>query len=304
PGFDLCGLALDLNLQLRAQVLPPADASAPASHRLLEATGEAQSWPEDPSRNLLFRAFDRGLEAHGLPAASLQVSVHSDIPTERGFGSSGAAVAAGLLLAAAQARASEARVLDRQRLAELGLSLEGHPDNSTASLFGGCTLGVPLDGDRLRIVRPPIAESLSLAIAWPEHRVSTKEARRVLPQTVEFATAVENPRRLTLLLEGLRTADPELLREGIRDNLHVPYRLPLIPGAEQALAAAREAGAYAATISGSGSGLVALTSNDVALQERVASAMKAELERFGDSPAVGRAAAIQREAPRAIKDPE
>jgi homoserine kinase len=38
----------------------------------------------------------------------------------------------------------------------------------------------------------------------------------------------------------------------------VPYRLPLIPRAEQALAAAREAGAWAATISGSGSGLLAL----------------------------------------------
>jgi len=86
----------------------------------------------------------------------------------------------------------------------------------------------------------------------------THAARSVLPAEVPFADAVENPRRLALLLEGLRTADPELLALGSQDRLHVRHRLPLIPGGAAALEAARESGAWMSTISGSGSGLVAV----------------------------------------------
>jgi homoserine kinase len=60
------------------------------------------------------------------------------------------------------------------------------------------------------------------------------------------------------LLRGLETADPRLLAVGFDDAFHVPYRLPLIPGGADALRAGREAGAWAVTISGSGSGLIAV----------------------------------------------
>jgi len=62
---------------------------------------------------------------------------------------------------------------------------------------------------------------------------------------------------MAALLQGLATGEPELLRIGFADELHVPHRLPLIPGGEAALAAAAEAGAWATTISGAGSGLIA-----------------------------------------------
>src|SRR5205085_286756 len=102
-------------------------------------------------------------------------------------------------------------------------------------------------------------------------------ARGVLPRTVPFADAVENPRRLALLLEGLRRADPELLALGGEDRLHVRHRLPLIPGGAEALAAARESGAWLATISGSGSALVALGPR--ARREAIAEALRVELAR-------------------------
>jgi homoserine kinase len=139
-----------------------------------------------------------------------------------------------------------------------GLELEGHPDNSSAALLGGCTLSVPQPGGGLRVVRQELHPDLGFALAWPEARLSTHAARGMLPKSVKFEDAVENPRRLALLLEGLRTADPELLRLGSADRLHVAYRLPSIPGAEAALAGAWDAGAWLATISGSGSALIAI----------------------------------------------
>jgi homoserine kinase len=86
----------------------------------------------------------------------------------------------------------------------------------------------------------------------------TRTARAALPHQVPFADAVENPRRLALLLDGLRRGDPKMLALGIEDRLHVQHRLPLIRGGRDALESARDAGAWAATISGSGSALIAI----------------------------------------------
>ena len=103
------------------------------------------------------------------------------------------------------------------------------------------------------------------------------EARNVLPHEVAFADAVENPRRLALLLEGLRRADAELLSLGGEDRLHVRFRLPLIPGGEAALHAAHEAGAWLATVSGSGSALIAIGAKDSsqALADAMCTALRA-----------------------------
>ena len=247
PGFDLLGLALSLELTVTATPIDEAE------HRLGERAGTASSWPGTPD-DVLFRAFDRVARELGQRPSRATFDVRSEIPVSRGLGSSGAACAAGLLLSNAMHDGS----LDLATLTRLGIEIEGHPDNSTASLFGGCTLCVP-DGDTVHVVRQPVHESLAFCVAWPEATVSTNDARGVLPVQVPFADAVENPRRLALLLEGLRTGDPVLLAAGAHDRLHVDYRLKLIEGGAAVLDAARDAGAFCATVSGSGSTLIALT---------------------------------------------
>jgi homoserine kinase len=247
PGFDFLGLALELWLDVECR---PA---AGGVHELELGEDQSGEWPREG--NLLLEAFDRAHRALGGEPAPQRFAVRSEIPLGRGLGSSGAAVAAGLLLGAATAGE---RQPDRDRLARLGLALEGHPDNSTASLFGGCTLAVPLEGGVLTVLQQPLFAGLRFAVAWPSCGLSTTLAREALPTQVPFADAVENPRRLALLLEGLRSGRHDLLAAGIEERLHVRARSALIPGAAAALAAARSAGAPAATISGSGSALVAI----------------------------------------------
>jgi homoserine kinase len=46
------------------------------------------------------------------------------------------------------------------------------------------------------------------------------------------------------------------------DRLHLPFRLPLIPGGQHALDNAYAAGASAVTISGAGPSLIAFTAGD------------------------------------------
>ncbi len=78
--------------------------------------------------------------------------------------------------------------------------------------------------------------------------------------------------RATALVHGLASADPELIKIGVADELHVPHRLPMIPGAYNAIGAGYDAGAWAITISGAGSGLIALC--DPANADEVAAAMR------------------------------
>ena len=266
PGFDQLGLALELWLEV--EVLGP---SSGETHEWVRLEGEAASWPEE--RNRLLLGLEAGLARQGAAVAPLALAARSEIPLRRGLGSSGAAVAAGLLLGSALGGDPDP---DRATLASLGTRLEGHPDNVTASLIGGCTLGVPLADGELQVLTPPVHGSLHAAVAWPSTPLDTDDARRVLPESVPLRDAVHATRRLGLLLEGLRTGSAELLAAGAEDRLHTPFRLPLIAGAEAALAAARMAGAPLAAISGSGSALLALTPEPDTAQA-AAEALAAEL---------------------------
>jgi len=270
PGFDLLGIALALTLDVTVAT------RAGDGHSWLAREDEAARWPERD--NLLWRAFDRRCADLGFEPPALAWSVRSEIPIGRGLGSSGAAIAAGLVLADALAR--DALEPDTPALLKLGLELEGHPDNSTASLLGGCTLALPADGE-LHVLEHPLHASIGIALAWPDRPVTTDEARAVLPREVPFAQAVDNPRRLAFLLRGLSEGDGELLRLGETDHLHVDYRLPLIRGGRAALAAARATGAWLATVSGSGSALIAL--GPKSRTEAIADAMGAALEKAGGS---------------------
>lgn len=263
PGFDCLGLALSLELSVEVF------AGAPGSGLAVEArTEETSTWPAAGSPDRLLAAFRWVGERAAAPAPpDLLFRVRSDIPIARGLGSSGAATAAGLLLGAALCEGAP----PGDALLAAGVSLEGHPDNAVPSLCGGLTLSIPLEESRTEVLRPRLHPSLAFVASWPATPLATDRARAVLPAEVPLGDAVENARRLSLLLAGLESADADRLSEGMRDRLHERHRLPLIAGAAAALAAAREAGAFAACLSGSGSALLAVA--DAERAERVAPAM-------------------------------
>ncbi len=275
PGFDLLGLCLDLYLQVELHCEP-----APKTDDRFEGlTGEAANLPEGAD-NLVLRAFD-ALRAHGGHTAPLnrRWTMESEIPVARGLGSSGAATAAGLLLACQVMELDPKAHMDT--LVRLGTELEGHPDNVVASLMGGCVLTIQCEPP-FRVLRQPVHPDLAFAVAWGQTPLHTATSRRCLPDQIPFEKALDQPRRLAALLEGLRTGDPVLLRHARTEHLHQAARLPLIAGASSALEAAHAAGAHLATISGSGSSLIAIGPHDRA--PAIAEAMGRAIE-AADAPA-------------------
>lgn len=246
PGFDTLGLALDRYLHARFE---------PGGGALrLVREGTLAALREGNEHDLLAMTFVAVLEEAGAPTNGT-LTVHSQIPLARGLGSSAAAILAGHDLA----RAVLGLPPDPVDAFRTTYRHERHGDNAAPCLLGGLCAVVPGDeGPRPLVL--PLSPAIGFAYAAPAVGVSTAAAREVLPTKVPHALAVAELGRLTALLKGLATGDRELVRIGIEDQLHVPHRLPLIPRAEDAVTAGYEAGAWAITISGSGSGLLALCS--------------------------------------------
>lgn len=260
-GFDVFGMALSLYNEL----LFETDEDSSAIKCEIEGEG-AEELTAAGTDNLVVRSMRRLADECGRPLPRGVLSMKNRIPLARGLGSSSAAIVGGLYLADRILGTG----LSKQELLAVAVAIEGHPDNVAPALLGHCIASVQGDAGWETV-------SYHVPAAWkwvacvPQTPLSTAAARRALPATVAHADAVRNIGATTFFLSALVKENPQYLRLAFRDRLHVPYRLPLISGGENVLAAAVAAGAYAATISGSGSTLLAVCDSSSAT--RVAEAM-------------------------------
>lgn len=269
-GFDCIGISVDrwLTASVRAVHAPTDDACAMRSV-IVRRSGTLAELDAEPRDDLLYVGFAAACEARGaLVPCQLEFDVTSEIPVSRGLGSSSAALVAG----AALANALLGLGFDATSLATLCTNLEGHPDNVAPAIFGGAVLGVPLGLARYAFASLVVHAELAFVFAIPEFTVSTAAARALLPPTVPRAVAVAAAAKSAALVQGLATADAELLTAALDDVLHVPHRRHLIASYDAVVAAARSAGAFGATLSGSGSTLMAIAPRGVA--GRVRDAMR------------------------------
>jgi len=181
------------------------------------------------------------------PSLGGTLTLDSEIPVGRGLGSSAAAVVGGLALGSA-IMGVKCDILRAAR------RWESHLDNVAPCLLGG--LVAVAESHAFPLTLSP---RIAFAYAAPGVPLSTSKARAALPASVPHAEAAQALGHLAALIRGLETGDVELLQLGFSDSLHVPYRLPLIPGGAAVREAGLGAGAWGVTVSGAGSGLLAVT---------------------------------------------
>jgi homoserine kinase len=240
-GFDTLGLALSIynNVTLTRGDWRGARPAAASDTHGLDMADEAAA--------LFFvRA---GVEEFGF-----EMSISGDVPMSRGLGSSvtlRAGVVAGL-------NELSGVKLSKQVLCSLVTQLEGHPDNATPAVIGGFCVARcdPHTGELLGVLRKPIARDLCFVVVSPNQELETKKARGILPKELPYFDAIKSVNSAAYVVAAILSGEYDRLRDAVRDFLHEPYRLPLIPGAKNAIEAGVAAGALTGWLSGSGSSVL------------------------------------------------
>lgn len=251
PGFDCLGMALDLHNTFKLFMHQPF---------AIEVAGESAERLPKTTDNVIVKAMHRvfrnvGIEPSQMPSFALHVE--NQIPVSSGLGSSASAIVGGVVLGNSMVQLVRPELaLHRDKLLAIATEIEGHPDNVAPALLGGGVLAF-YDRAGLRTTPIPIPQDIRFVAATPNFALSTDMARRVLPTHYKRSDVVENVAQCARLMLALTKPDLDLLRGGLIDHLHEPYRRPLVPGADEVVTAAMEAGAYAVTLSGAGPTLLA-----------------------------------------------
>ncbi len=256
PGFDSVGLALGLFDVVTATVVPDG------LHITVE--GEGAGVVPDDETHLVWRSMRTAWERLGVPCPpGLKLHCVNRIPHSRGLGSSAAAIVAGVAVAVelADRRSSTGMTsgLDEAKRAlvnDISSDLEGHPDNASASVYGGFTLSWR-DQGRWESIRPPLHPDVTPVLFVPGSTLSTDRARAVLPASVPLANAARTAGRAALLTEAM-TRRPELLLASTAEWLHQEPRRGSYP-ASMALVDRLRADGHAAAVSGAGPSVLVLT---------------------------------------------
>lgn len=255
PGFDCVGIALDL--RARAMV-------EPANRFSLAFSG-----PEQPTHIGFERMIIDAMHTVSSELPRVRVHVANAIPLGKGLGSSAAASALGISIAA-RAHGIE---LSRDDVAHRVCELEGHPDNALPAVYGGMVIATSSRAS----IKLPAPRELHAIVVVPEFELATERARALLPSHYGKADVVFNLQRAALLGAALASGNWHVLREAMRDRFHQSYRGAVVPGLAEALAVdAPELIGIA--LSGAGPSVLALVRDRVAwrpIAARIAAAFEA-----------------------------
>jgi homoserine kinase len=260
PGFDAVALALGLHDEYTVQVLPEG-----AGLQVVLRGEGAAGLPTDGT-HLVAARLREALVACGqdwLGGYGLRLTCRNTIPMSAGLGSSASAVVGGLALGYALARGGELTEADLGLVNTHAGVAEGHPDNSSASVYGGLTVSWMPAPHVVRTARPALHPDVVPVVLVPAaDRLDTAAARAVLGPHLARADAVRQVSRAALLVHAL-TADPTLLLDATQDWLHQEQRRAVYPTTMGAVDALRGLG-HAAVVSGAGPTVLCLTTSDLA----------------------------------------
>ncbi|QGX90642.1 homoserine kinase [Tatumella sp. TA1] len=263
-GFDVLGAAVS---PIDGSLLGDCVSVESADTFTLKTLGRFVSkLPSDPEQNIVFQCWKLFCETVGetLPVA---MTLEKNMPVGSGLGSSACSVVAALV---AMNEFAGNRLSEHQLLLLMG-ELEGrisgsvHYDNVAPCYLGGLQLMLEEQG----VISQPVPafEQWYWVMAYPGIKVSTAEARAILPAHYAKADIVRHGRLLGGFIHACHSQQAELAIAMMQDIVAEPYRTQLLPGFAQARERSLAAGALACGISGSGPTLFAICDNLTAAEQ-------------------------------------
>ncbi len=234
PGFDCLGMALPIynTITIEETVLPGTGVEI---NVLADSdTIDQLSLDHVPSdeNSIVYKAVELLYNSIGQTPSELKINIHSNIPVARGLGSS-SSVIVGALIAANELLG---RPADEVALLSIACEIEGHPDNITPAIVGGLVISSQEEDGSVIYRKLKWPENWAVTVCVPDFELSTDIARSVLPAEVPMKDAVYNAQRLAMFVEAVHTEDSELMKLALKDRLHQPYRMKLVPGLETIIA--------------------------------------------------------------------
>ena len=246
PGFDTLGMGLDFYNEIQVKEID--------SGLQIEIEGEGSNQLSTTEDNLIYQAMDELFTRVGYKPQGIYIKAINKIPLSRGLGSSAAAIVGGLLAA----NELVGHKFSISELVTLATEIEGHPDNVSPALLGGVVVSNCKSDSQDVIYEKIAAPRLKIVVCIPDYELSTAKARAVLPKQIDFDDVVFNVSHMGMLLTGLLKQDYEIIKEGLRDRLHQPYREKLLPGFKK-IRTELKSKALGIVLSGSGPTVIALT---------------------------------------------
>ncbi|MCG7530207.1 homoserine kinase [Psychrobium sp. MM17-31] len=265
-GFDVLGGALaPVDGCLLGDFVTISETNGGQGDIVVNTVGKfAHKLPSDPKQNILYDCavhYHKALRNKGQSAKTIEMVLEKELPVGSGLGSSAASVVAAFY---ALNEFYDNAFNQRQLLIMMG-ELEGqisgsvHYDNVAPSYLGGLQLMVE-EGETLCSSLPTFDEWYWV-VAYSGVKVSTSEAREIMPKQVDLKTALLFGKNLSAFVDACHRRDDELAAKLLVDVIAEPLRGPIIPKFLENKAAMLDMGALASGISGSGPTLFAVTDN-------------------------------------------
>lgn len=239
PGFDTLGLALNIKNKVIIK---------PAKFKSVSLKGEGANNPKLKDNNMFINIFNDFNANLNPKKQNYRFEFFNDIPLSRGLGSSSAVI----ISAITSAFAINNMAIDKQKILNLALSYESHPDNITPAVMGGFCVSTVKDFE-VNYIKKELPNTLKAVVVIPNRPISTQASRKTLPFKYSKEDAIFNLSHSSLLTASFFSENWEMLREASADRMHQYYRMKQMPELFAVQKVALRNGALMSTLSGSGS---------------------------------------------------
>jgi len=186
----------------------------------------------------------------------VEIGFKGDIPVSRGLGSSSSLIVAGVFAA----NEILGNPLTKDECFNICARLEGHPDNVAPAIYGKLVASFKINDTYYPNIYD-INDDLKFIVVIPKYKLSTHDAREVLPKELPYKDIVNNLSRIVNIPKAFKNGDLDLLKKLFSDKLHEPYRSKLIKEYDIVKKICDDNNA-AFAISGSGSTMLVITKDE------------------------------------------